>query len=392
MARCSCLEMRGVSRVDPPPHPVDGDDDDHTKPADLMSFDEPGDLHPNEPPQLYEGGGYMVRFSEPQAGKDLSVEELKCPSDENQEASAIGYIFPQGLHNFALTFEDHEHIRIREQAFRVKQTGRLADSLRFLYSSMAGDGRKAPPEDAAALLQHIAKALCTMVENDIKNDPDYYLLRGVPFMKLNLYEGGSGQPPKRAVIVGISRRSPSLPHLSGAVEVRNLTVFYKKGPEVPEKYQVPHEGYYAKFAIRDKRLRLKTLYCPGRPPVRKFEDDTYCSSCCCQLAVIGRYQVPTGTEGFALLKEVDAMEVVFTGDAEPDMDRVVYAVKWVYAGLPYPTDSEVDKLEREAKWPKEVNANALFIQMLCRTPLASTGSDRRRGGSKKGDLEQGSLL
>ncbi|KAF4694515.1 hypothetical protein FOZ63_002456, partial [Perkinsus olseni] len=231
MARCSCLEMRG------------GDDDD-TKPVDLMSFDEPGDLYPkqlhpnqdlnqghhsallpgkldvqrsrhlafpssssrardfkNEPSQLYEGGGYMVRFSKPQAGKDLSVEELKCPSDENQEASAVGYIFPQGLQNFTLTFEDHEHIRIKEQAFRVKQTGSLADSLRFLYSSTAEDGRKAPPEDAAALLQHIAKALCTMVKNDIKNDPDYYLLKGVSFMKLNLYEGRSGQPPTRAVIV-----------------------------------------------------------------------------------------------------------------------------------------------------------------------------------------------
>ncbi|KAF4704336.1 hypothetical protein FOZ63_025298, partial [Perkinsus olseni] len=153
--------------------------------------------------------------------------------------------------------------------------------------------------------------------------------------------------------------------------------FYKKGTEVPDKYQVPHEGYYAKFAIRDKRLRLKTLYCPGRPPVKKFEDDT---------------SLPAHWEGFTLLKEVDAVEVVFTGDTEPDMDRVVFAVKWVYAGLPYPTDSEVDKLERKAKWPKEVNANALFIQMLCRTPLATTGSDRRRGGSKKGDLEQGFLL
>ncbi|KAF4734432.1 hypothetical protein FOZ63_026560, partial [Perkinsus olseni] len=375
-----------------------GDDDD-TKPVDLMSFDEPGDLYPkqlhpsqdlnqahhsallpgkldaqrsrhlafpsssssrardfkNEPPQLYEGGGYLVRFSQPQAGKDLSVEELKCPSDESQEASAIGYIFPQGLQNFTLTFEDHEQIRIREQAFRVKQAGRLADSLRFLYSSTAGDRRKAPPEDAAELLQHIAKALCTMVENDIRNDPDYYLLRGVPFMKLNLYEGGSGQPHTRAVIV----------------------VFYKKGPEVPDKYQVPHKGYYAKFAIRDKRLRLKTLYCPGRPPVKKFEDDT---------------SLPAHWEGFNLLKEVDAVEVVFTGDAEPDLDRVVYAVKWVYAGLPYPTDSEVDKLERKAKWPKEVNANALFLQMLCRTTLASSGSKKGRGGSKKGDLEQGFLL
>ncbi|KAF4735788.1 hypothetical protein FOZ62_009475, partial [Perkinsus olseni] len=228
-----------------------------------------------EPPNDFAMEDYMIRFTRPRVGQELGIEELKCPRrSQGTFTDSFGFVFPEGLRRFKMSFPDFDGAPAQEQVYTIQQqTNLLSESLRLLYIGTAAnpeEARKQPVEDTTALLQPIMKALCRMVQDDIdshKYGAEYKLLKGVPFMNIEYFTAESG---KRPTVRFTSEKLPPAMLLANSVDPTSLKVNVQSPKKGHPLYVVKNKDYSVAFVAHNSRLRVNAMSCPGDRHTKKI--------------------------------------------------------------------------------------------------------------------------
>ncbi|KAF4747113.1 hypothetical protein FOZ62_011034 [Perkinsus olseni] len=330
-----------------------------------------------EPPNDFVMEGYMIRFSRPRVGQELAIEELKCPCRSQMTfIDSFGFVFPEGLHRFKMSFPDFEGAPDQEQVYTIQQqTDLLSESLRLLYIGTAANpevARKQPVEDTTALLKPIMKALCRMVEDDIdshKSGAEYKLLKGVPFMNLEYFTAESG---KRPTVRVTSEELPPATLLANSVDPRGLEVDVKSFKKGRPLYLVKNKEYSVAFVADNNRLRVNAMSCPGDRHTKKISFAKKSAK---------PALMPAEWKQFDQLKSFGALEFSIIGDAEVEV--IDAAIRWVYAGLPRMPEEPTGAKKKQRRSLNGDTANGMFIQTFCRSQLVPEEDEQSKESEPK---------